>query len=152
MGGSSVPPNPFANIGQTPQQQSQQPLNMGPYIPNVPYQQPTIGTSNVLPTSTPQGGNTYQTGWTQPGGTYAPGGSQNISNVPFAWGFNPSQQGGYATPYNNQFKIGGSAQYPNQMRRNPQQGMYPYVNNSYSGMPYGGSGLNVNQYPFNQST
>lgn len=48
--------------------------------------------------------------------------------------------------------MGGYAQYPNQMGPNPQQGMYPYANNPYSGMPYGGSGMNVNQYPFNQST
>ena len=48
--------------------------------------------------------------------------------------------------------MGGYTQYPNQMGPNRQQGMYPYVNNSYSGMPYGCFGLNVNQYPFNQST
>jgi hypothetical protein len=46
--------------------------------------------------------------------------------------------------------MGGYAQYPNQMGLNPQQGMYPYVNNQYSRMPYGGCGMNVNQYPFNQ--
>ena len=76
---------------------------MGPFIPNVPYQQPNVGTSNVLPITTPQGGNNYQTGWSQPGGTYAPEGPQNPGNVPLVGGFNPSQQGGYATPYNNQF-------------------------------------------------
>ena len=48
--------------------------------------------------------------------------------------------------------MGGYAQYPNQMDHNSQQGIYPYVKNSFSGMPYGGFGLNVNQYPFNQST
>ena len=47
--------------------------------------------------------------------------------------------------------MGGYAQYPHQMGLNPQQGMYPYVNNSYFRIPYGGSSLNVNQYPFNQS-
>ena len=30
--------------------------------------------------------------------------------------------------------------------------MYLYVNNPYSGMPYGGYGVNANQYPFNQPT
>ena len=39
MGGSNVPLNPSANLVQIPAQQHQQPLNMGPYIPNVPYQQ-----------------------------------------------------------------------------------------------------------------
>ena len=62
MGGSNVPPNPLANIGQTPQQQHHQPLNMGPYIPNVPYQQPIVGMGNVLPITTPQGGSNYQPG------------------------------------------------------------------------------------------
>ena len=38
------------------------------------------------------------------------------------------------------------------MGPNPKLGMYPYVNNPYLGMSYGGSGMNVNQYPFNQST
>lgn len=76
---------------------------MGPYIPNVPYQQPTIGTRNVLPLATLQGGNNYQTGWSQPGSTYALGGPQNSSNVPLAGCFNPSQQGGYDMPYNNLF-------------------------------------------------
>ena len=117
---------------------------MGQYIPNVPYQQPSIGMSNVLPFATPQGVSNYQTGWSWPGGTYAPGGYSNPSNIPLAGGFNPSQQGGYTMPYNNQFQIGGYAQYPNQMGPNPQQGMYPYVNNPYLGMPYGGSGMNVN--------
>ena len=98
MRGSNVPPNPFENIGQTPQQQNQQPLNMGPYIPNAPYQQPFVGTSNVLPIASPQGDNNYQTGWSQPGSAYALGGPQNPSNVPLAGGFNPSQQGGYTMP------------------------------------------------------
>ena len=48
--------------------------------------------------------------------------------------------------------MGGYTQFPNQMGQNPQQGMYPYVNNPYSGMPYGGFGLNANQYPFSQPT
>ena len=38
------------------------------------------------------------------------------------------------------------------MGPNPQQGMYPYANNPYPRMPYGGFGMNVNQYPFNQTT
>ena len=74
---------------------------MGQYTPNIPYQQPFVGTSNVLPLATPQGGNNYQIGWSQPGGTYALGGPQNPSNVPLSGDFNPSQQGGYATPYKN---------------------------------------------------
>jgi hypothetical protein len=48
--------------------------------------------------------------------------------------------------------MGGYAQFPNQMGQNPQQGMYPYVKNTYNRMPYGGSSLNANQYPFNQPT
>ena len=48
--------------------------------------------------------------------------------------------------------MGGYTQHPNQMGLNPQQGMYPYVNNSYSRVPCGGFGLNVNQHSFNQST
>ena len=101
MGGINVPPNPFANIGQTPQQQHQQPLNMGQYIPNIPYQKHFVGASNVLLLATPQGGNTYETGWSQPGGPCAPRAPQNPSNVPLVGGFNPSQQGGYTMPYNN---------------------------------------------------
>ena len=103
MVGNNVPPNPFTNIGQIPQHQHQQPLHMGQYIPNVPYQQPSIGTSNVLPLTTHQGGSNYQASWSQPRGTYAPRGNQNLSNIPLVGGFNPSQQGGYNTPYNNQF-------------------------------------------------
>ena len=67
-----------------------------------------MGMSNILPLATPQGGNNYQTGWSQPRGTYATRGPQNFSNVPLVGSFNPSQQGGYATPYNNQFQMGGS--------------------------------------------
>ena len=74
---------------------------MGPFIPNVPYQQPNVGMGNVLPITTPQGGSNYQPGWPQPGGTYAPGGPQKFGNVPFVEGFNPSQQRGYAMPYTN---------------------------------------------------
>ena len=48
--------------------------------------------------------------------------------------------------------MGGYAQFPNQMGQNSQQGMYLYVNNPYSGMVYGGYGVNANQYPFNQPT
>lgn len=76
---------------------------MGKYIPKVPYQQPFVRISNVLPLDTPQGGCNYQTGWSQPGGTYACGGHQNHSNVPLVGGFNPLEQGCYTMPYNNQF-------------------------------------------------
>ena len=48
--------------------------------------------------------------------------------------------------------MGGYTLFPNQMGQNPQQGMYPYANNVYSEMPYDGSGLYVNQYPYNQPT
>ena len=152
MGGSNVPLNPSAQLGQVPQQQHHQPLNMGPFIHNVPYQQPNVGTSNVLPITNPQGGSNYQPGWAPPGGTYSPGVPQNFGNVPFAGGFNPSQQGGYAMPYTNQPQMGGYTQFPNPMGQNPQQGMYPYVNTLYFRMPYGGFGLNANQYPLNQPT
>ena len=64
---------------------------MGPYNPNVPYQQPSVGTSNVLPFATPHGGNNYQIGWSQHVGTYAPRGNQNPNNIPLVGGFNPSQ-------------------------------------------------------------
>ena len=102
MGGSNVPPNPFTNIGQVPQQH-QQPLNMGQYTPNIPYQQPSVGMSNVLPLATPQGGINYKTSWSQPGGTYALGGNPDPSNISLVRGFNPSQQVGYVVPYENQF-------------------------------------------------
>ena len=86
---------------------------MGPYIPNVPYQQPSVVIGNVLPLATPQGRNNYEIGWSQLGGTYAPGGPQNPTNVPLVGGFNPPQQGGYTMPYNNQSYIEGYAPYPN---------------------------------------
>ena len=134
MGGSNAPLNPSAHPGQVPQQQHQQSLNMGPFIPNAPYQQPNVGTGNVLPITSLQGGINYQLGWPQPRGTYALGGPQNFGSVPFSRGFNPSQQGGYAMPYINQPQIGRYAQFPNQMGQNPQQGMYPYVNNLLMGV------------------
>ena len=46
----------------------------------------------------------------------------------------------------------GYAQYPNPIDLNPHQGMYPYTTNPYPGIPYGGSGMNVNQNPSIQST
>jgi hypothetical protein len=48
----------------------------------------------------------------------------------------------------------GYQQYlvPIPMVLNPHQGMYPYANNQYPGMPYGGFGMNVNQNIFTQST
>ena len=98
IGGINVPLNLSAHFGQVPQQQHQQPPNMGPFIPNVPYQQPNVGTGNVLAITTPQGGSNYEPGWPQPGGIYAPRGPQNFVNVPFTKGFNPSQQGGYTMP------------------------------------------------------
>ena len=55
-------------------------------------------------------------------------------------------------PYANQPQMKGYSQFPNQMCENPQQGMYPYVNNTYSGMPYGCSGLYANKYPYKQPT
>ena len=124
---------------------------MGPYIPNIPYQQPTIGMSNVFPITAPQGGSNYQPGWAQLESTYAPRDPQNFSNVPLARGFNPSQQGGYAMPYTNQSQMGGYTQFLNHMGQNPQKGLYLYVNNPYSGIPYVGSSLDINPYPFNQS-
>ena len=102
MGGSNAPPNAFMNIGQVPKQ-LQQPINMKQTTSNIPYQQPSMGTSNVPPLVPPQGGNNYQTSWPHPGGTYAPSGNPNPSNIPFSGGFNPSQKGGYAMPYGNQF-------------------------------------------------
>ena len=48
--------------------------------------------------------------------------------------------------------MGGYAQYTDQTGLNCQQGMYPYVNNLYFRIPYGGFVLNFNQYSFNQST
>ena len=48
MGGSNSPLNPFTNIRKIPKQQQQQPLNMGQYIPNIPYQQPYVGATNVF--------------------------------------------------------------------------------------------------------
>ena len=118
---------------------------MGAFIPNVPYQQPNVGMSNVPPITTPQGGSNYQPVWVQPRGTNASGGPQSFGNVPFARGFNPSQQGGYAMPYANQPQMGGYTQFSNQMGQNPQNGMYQYMYQTYSGMPYGGSGLYSNQ-------
>jgi hypothetical protein len=38
------------------------------------------------------------------------------------------------------------------MGQNPQQGMFQNANQNYFGMPYGGSGLYENQYPYNQNT
>ena len=80
-----------------------------------------MGTSNVPPLVSLEGGNNYLTGWPYPRGTYAPSGNPNPSNIPLSSGFNPSQQGGYAMPYGNQFQMGGYAQYPvpNPMALNP---------------------------------
>ena len=113
-----------------------------------------MGTSHVPPLVPLQGSSNYQTGWPQPGGTYAPSGNPNPSNIPLSGGFNPSQQGGYAMPYSNQFQMGGYQQYlvPIPMATNPHQGMYPYATNQYLGIPYGESGMNVNPNPFTQST
>ena len=125
---------------------------MGKNTSNIPYQQPSMGTINVPPLVPLQGGSNCQTSWPQPGGTYTPSGNPNPSNILLSGGFNPSQQGRYAMPYGNQFQMGGYVQYPYLMALNPYRGMYPYATNQYPGMPYGGSGLNVNQKKKNQST
>ena len=109
VGGSNVPLHPFTSYGQG-QPQYQQAPQTGPFIPSSSYQQPIVGAGN-----TPLA---PQSGWHQPGGIYAPGGAQNIGPIPFAGGFNPSQQSGYAAPYTNQ--PGGYNQYPGQMGSNPQ--------------------------------
>ena len=119
MGGNNAPLNPSTQLGKVLQQHQQHP-NMGAFIPNVPYQQPNVRASNVPPNTTPQGGSNYQPGWVQPRGTYASGGPQSFGNVPFAGGFNPSQQGGFAMPYTNQPQMGGYTQFSNQMGQNPQ--------------------------------
>ena len=62
-----------------------------------------MGINNVPPLVSPQGGSTYQTGWPQPKGTYAPGCNPNPSNIPLSGVFNTSQQSGYTMPYANQF-------------------------------------------------
>jgi hypothetical protein len=48
--------------------------------------------------------------------------------------------------------MGGYAQFPGQMSQNPQQGTYQNANQNHLGMPYGGSRLYENQYPYNQNT
>ena len=42
MGGSNVPFNPSMLSGQG-HQQYQQPPQLGPFVPNLPYQQPYVG-------------------------------------------------------------------------------------------------------------
>jgi len=79
-------------------------------------------------------------------------GPQNFGNVPFARGFNPSQQGIFTTTYTNQPQRGGYTQFSGQTGQNPQQGMYQQANQLYSRMPHGGSGLYRNQYPYSQNT
>ena len=108
-----------------------------------------MGTSNFPLFVLLQGGDNYQVGWHYAGGTYAPSSNSNPSNIPLSGGFNPSQQGGFVMPYRNQFHMGGYTQYH---VPNPNQGMYPYATNPYKGMPYSGSGMNVNPNPFTQST
>ena len=98
MGGSNVPLNPSTSYGQGNPQHQQAP-QLGPFIPNLLYQQPIIGVGHVPLTATPPKGSNPQSGWNQPGGIYAPGGARNFGNVPFTGGFNPSQQGGYAAPW-----------------------------------------------------
>jgi hypothetical protein len=122
---------------------------VGPFIPSSSYQQPIVGAGNIPLVATLTGGSNPQSGWNQPGGIYAPGGAQNIGNIPFAGGFNPSQQSGYAAPYTN--KPGGYNQYTGQMGSNPQQGMYQLPNQFYPGMPQGGPGLYGTQYPYPQN-
>ena len=133
-------------------QKHQQPPNLEAFIPNIPYQQPNVGARNISLNTTPQGGSNYKPSWVQTGGTYASEGPQSFGNVPFAGGFNPSQQGAFAMPYTNQSQMGGYTQFFVQMGQNPQQGIYQNANQTYSRMPYGGSGLYANQYPYNQNT
>ena len=132
MGGNNVPLNPSTSYGQGHPQYQQAP-QLGPFIPNLSYQQPIVGAGNVPLNDTPPGGSNPQSGWNQPRGIYAPRGAQNFGNVPFMGGFNPSQKGGYATPYANQ--TGGNNQYSGQLGSNPQQGMYQLPNQFYTGMP-----------------
>ena len=149
--GSDVPFNP-STLSRKGLQQYQQPPHLGEFVPNLPFQQPYVRAGNVPSNTTPQGGSNFQPGWNQHGGTYASGGPQNFGNVPFAGGFNPSQQGGFSTSYTNQPQIGGYMQFPGQTDQNPQQGIYQHANQFYSRMPYGGSRLYGNQYPYNQNT
>ena len=83
MGGSNVPFNPSTSYGQGNLQYQQAPP-LGPFIPNSPYQQPFVEAGNVPLNATPQGGSNLQSGWNQLGGIYAPGGAQNIGNIPFS--------------------------------------------------------------------
>ena len=147
--GSNAPLNPSTSYGQGHPQFQQAP-QVGPFIPNSSYQQPIVSAGNIPLATTPTGGSNPQSGWNQPGGIYAPGGAQNISNISFAGGFNPSQQSGYATLYTNQ--PGGYNQYTSQLGSNPQQEMYQLPNQFYTGMPQGGSGLYGTQYPYPQNT
>ena len=50
--------------------------------------------------------------------------------------------------------MGGYTQYPipSPMTPNIHQGLYPYATNHYTGIPYGGSQMNVNPNHFTQST
>ena len=122
MGSSSnAPLNPSTQLGQV-LQQYQQPLNMGPFIPSVPYQQPNVGVSNFPLNATPQGGSNYQSGWNQLGGTYASRGPQTYGNDPFVGGFNPSQQGGFAIPYTNQTQMGDMLNSPVKWAKIPNKG------------------------------
>ena len=72
MGGSNVPLNPSTSYGQGNAQYQEAP-ELGPFIPNFPYQQPIVGAGNFPLNATPQGGSNPQFGWNQPGGIYAPG-------------------------------------------------------------------------------
>ena len=108
-GGSNVPFNP-SMLSRQGIQQYQQPPQLGPFVPNLPFQQPYVGAGNVPLNTTPQGGSNFQPGWNQPGGTHASRGPQNFGNIPFVGGFNPSQQGRFTTPYTNQPQMGQNPQ------------------------------------------
>jgi hypothetical protein len=148
LGGSNAPLNPSTSYGQGHPQYQQAP-QVGPFIPSSSYQQPIVGAGNIPLAATLTGGNNPQSGWNQPGGIYAPRGAQNIGNIPFIGGFNPSQQSGYVTPYPNQPR--GYNQYTGQMGSNPQQGMYQPPNQFYTRIPQGGPGLYGTQYPYHQN-
>jgi hypothetical protein len=55
MGGRNVPFNPSTSYGQG-NQQYQQPPQLGPFIPNSPYQQPYVRAGNVPLSATPPKG------------------------------------------------------------------------------------------------
>lgn len=148
MGGSNAPPNLFMNIGHVPQQ-PQKPINMGKYTYNIPYQKPSMGTSNVPPFIPSQGSRNYQTCWPYPGGTYASSSNPNPSNIPLSKSFNPSQSGGFAMPYGKQFQMEAmcSIMFPI-----PTRGFIYMQPTHIQEYPMAFLGMNFNPNPFTQST